>query len=80
MLFIEKKTKAGFEYETEQFVGYFKFISDKKIPNNVLDNLVFTLTKDNVSQAGKTKWKGQDIEYEFTSRTLWEDDNEKENV
>jgi hypothetical protein len=75
MIFIEKKVKDGFEYETKQFVGDFYFKSDLKISSNILDNLVFTLSSGN-STKGEVIYKNQKIFYEFEKSNLWLDDDD----
>jgi hypothetical protein len=75
MLFLEKKTDTGFEYQTEEFVGKFIFKSLTKIAPNVLDKCVLVLTP---TQGGKGEInnKGQIIEYEYTKNDLWLEEEE----
>lgn len=78
MIFTEKKLKDGYEYETEQFVGTFKFNSKEQILPATLDSLVLILSSSASSQ-GKTEHKGQAIEYTFARKDLWEDEELENN-
>ena len=73
MTFTEKKTQSGYEYETEQFVGTFKFNSKEQIQPSTLDSLVLVLSSS-ASTEGQTEHKGQIIEYTFTTKDLWEEE------
>jgi len=75
MTFTERKTQSGYEYETEQFVGTFKFNSKEQIQPSTLDSLVLVLSPL-PSREGKTEHKGQTIEYTFTRKDLWEEEEE----
>lgn len=75
MQFTENKTKEGYKYETEQFIGDFIFKSKEKIPPQTLDSLVLVLSPM-PSMEGTTTHKGQDIEYKFIKKDPWEDDEE----
>jgi len=70
MTFTEIKLKDGYEYETEQFVGTFRFGSKEQISPSVLDSLVLTLSPL-PSTMGKIQHKGQTIEYDFLRKDMW---------
>jgi len=75
MIFTEKKLTSGYEYETEQFVGTFKFNSKTQITPTTLDSLVLALSSL-ASTQGKTDYKGQVVEYVFRRKDLWEEEEE----
>lgn len=75
MIFTERKTKEYWEYETEQFVGDYYFKSKEQLPPVLLDSLVLLFTSSG-STEGSLTHKGQEIEYKFTRKDLWEDDLE----
>ena len=75
MLFTEKKLKNEYEYETEQFVGTFKFNAKEKILPATLDSLVLTLSPL-PSTTGEINHKGQTIKYDFTRKDLWEEEED----
>lgn len=77
MIFTEVQKDGFYHYETEQFVGSFKFKSDKRITPVVLDATVLSLSSQE-SCKGETTYKGQVIHYEFEKKALWEDLNDEE--
>jgi hypothetical protein len=77
MLFLEKKTDTGFEYQAEEFVGKFIFKSLTRIAPNVLDKCVLVLTPTQ-GGIGEIKNKDQIIYYDFVKNDLWLGDDEEE--
>ncbi|HMO24128.1 MAG TPA: hypothetical protein PKC98_24460 [Candidatus Melainabacteria bacterium] len=79
MVFQEQKTADGFKYFTEDFIGQFTFKCKSKLNANILDTCVLKLTNSPTSKGTiKDSRSGNEIEYDFIKRNLWEDDGKVE--
>lgn len=74
MLFLEKKTQDGYEYQVEDLFGKIELFSEVQLPANTLDACVLSLL-NNEGAEGEIKAKEGMVKFKFTRINQWSEDN-----
>lgn len=81
MVFAEKKTKDGFNYECTDLFGVINIESTTKLDADLLDELVWTVIKSNISAktiTGEVTHSGGVVKYVLERETQWSENDEND--
>jgi len=79
MIFKEKKTQEGYQYQCEDVFGHVELVSSTRLDGDMLDSVVSLLLKQNLSAEkieGEVKHDKGFVKYVLTPENTWKESEE----